>query len=247
MFFSRRTIKKLIGGYEDFKETWKLVMKKADKEMTKELALAVKFFLLRHPGNCFDEDCDHRTWSRAPLHIGAEAGQVTLCEFILQITEDKNPGARLEWTPLHEAASSGHLSICEMIMNEIEDKNPRANGGWTPLHDAAFYGHLPICSMIMDQMDEIQDKNPADDGGYTPLHAAAEGGHLETFKMILDKAGTVINPSDNGGWTPLHCAAFNGHKEMCKFIVDKVEEKNPEANDGQTPKDLMWNSICKDN
>ena len=44
MFFLRRIIKKLIGGYENFQETWKLVMKKADMEMMNELALAVKFF-----------------------------------------------------------------------------------------------------------------------------------------------------------------------------------------------------------
>ena len=91
MFFSRRISRKLIDGFVDFKETWKLVMKKADKEMTKELAHAVRFFLSKHPGNCLDENCNHRTLSYSPLHIGAEAGQATLCEFILQITKDKNP------------------------------------------------------------------------------------------------------------------------------------------------------------
>ena len=40
---------KLAVGNDDFKETWKLVMKKADFEMTNELALAVKNFLSNHP------------------------------------------------------------------------------------------------------------------------------------------------------------------------------------------------------
>ena len=78
VFFLRRIIKKLSGGFEDFKEAWKLVMQKADIEMIKELALAVKFFLSKHPGNCYEENCNHRTVSHSPLHIGAEAGQVTL-------------------------------------------------------------------------------------------------------------------------------------------------------------------------
>ena len=242
VFFSRRIIIKLIDGYVDFKDTWKFVMKKADIEMTKELALAVKFFLSQHPGNCFDENCNHRALSHSPLHIGALAGQVTLCEFILKITKDKNPRNINGWTPLlHAAAYSGHLLIYEMIMNEIQDKNPRNVSGWTPLHGAACSGHLPICEIIMN---EIQDKNPRNVSGWTPLHAAAHGGHLETFKMIMNKSGTDINPSTNEGWTPLHCAAAEGHKEMCKFIVDKVEEKNPETNGGLTPKDLMWKSIC---
>jgi hypothetical protein len=86
VFFSRRIIKKLIGGYVDFKDTWKLVMKKADIEMMNELALAINYFLSKHPKNCDKENCNHRAVSLSPLHIGAEAGQVSLCEFILKIT-----------------------------------------------------------------------------------------------------------------------------------------------------------------
>ena len=41
--------KKLAVGNDDFKETQKLVMKKADFEMTNELALAIKNFLSNHP------------------------------------------------------------------------------------------------------------------------------------------------------------------------------------------------------
>ena len=219
MFFLKRIIKKLIGGYENFQETWKLVMKKADMEMMNELALAVKLFLSQHPGNCYDENCKYRAVPRSPLHIAAEAGQVSLCEFILKITEDKNPGT----------------DNCEVV------DRYRYCEGWTPLHDAAFHGHLLICSMIMD---EIQDKNPGDEDGYTPLHAAAAGGHLETFKMIMDKARTEINPSDNEGWTPLHAAAKRGQREMCKFIADRIENKNPEDNDGVTPQELMWDNVC---
>ena len=37
MFFSRRIIKKLIGGYKDFKEAWKSFMKETNDEMTKEV------------------------------------------------------------------------------------------------------------------------------------------------------------------------------------------------------------------
>jgi len=89
VFYFRRIIKKLIIDYEDFKETWKLVMKKADIEMLKELSLVVKYFLSMHPENC--ENCNHRALSHSPLHIVAEAGNVSLCEFLLKITNDKNP------------------------------------------------------------------------------------------------------------------------------------------------------------
>ena len=80
-------------------------MKKADFEMTKELALAVKTFLSNHPGNCLKAFCKCRAMSFSPLHIAAEFGQVSLYEFILKVTKDKNPGLKngdVGWTPLHE-------------------------------------------------------------------------------------------------------------------------------------------------
>ena len=121
VFFSRRIIKKLIVDYEDFKETWKLVMKKADIDMLKELSLAVKDFLSKHPERC--EDCNHRALSHSPLHIGAEAGHVTLCEFILKITNDKNPKLKngdIGWTPLHEAAQVSFSSCQRELIKTVQ-------------------------------------------------------------------------------------------------------------------------------
>ena len=199
VFFFRRIIRKLIVDYEDFKETWKLVMKRADIEMLKELSLAVKDFLSKHPGRC--EDCNHRGLSHSPLHIGAYAGHVVLCKFILKITNDKNPKLKNEdigWTPLHGAAQCGHLLICRMIMNEIEDKNPRDASGWTLLHAAASGGQLETFKMIMNKVNDI---NPRDYEGWTPLHSAAQYGYREMCEFIADKVEDK-NPESDSGWTP---------------------------------------------
>ena len=200
VFFWRRIIKKLAVGNDDFKETWKLVMKKADFEITKELALAVKNFLSKHPGNC--SACKCREMSFSPLHIAAEFGQVSLCEFILKVTKDKNPGLKngdVGWTPLHEAAQQGHLLICYMIMNEIKDKNPKDVDGYTPLHAAASGGHLETFKVIMNKVGEI---NPRDNEGVTPLHFAAEYGHKDLCEFIADKVEEK-NPVADNGWTPM--------------------------------------------
>ena len=45
----RINLKKLICGYNDFKEAWKSVMEETNDEMTKELAIT--YFLLKHPAN----------------------------------------------------------------------------------------------------------------------------------------------------------------------------------------------------
>ena len=190
MFFLKRIIKKLIGGYENFQESWKLVMKKADMEMMNELTLAIKYFLSQHPVNCYDENCKHRAVPQSPLHVAAGAGQVSLFDFILKITKDKNPGMKSPddcegWTPLHEAALHGHLLICSMIMDEIQDKNPGDKEGFTPLHAAAEGGQLETFKMIMNKAGT--DINPSDNEGWTPLHAAAGDGHLMICSMITDE------------------------------------------------------------
>ena len=214
VFFWRRIIKKVVVGKEDFKETWKLVMKKADFEMTKELAFAVKGFLSYHPRNCLAEVCKHRAVSFSPLHIAARFGEVSLCEFILKITKDKNPGLKngdVGWTALHEAAQRGHLLISYMIMNELKDKNPKDVDGYTPLHAAASGGHLETFKMIMNKVGEI---NPKDNQGWTPLHSAAHNGHKDLCEFIADKLEEK-NPVDDRGWTPMELM----WNKICRFDV----------------------------
>ena len=47
---------------------------------------------------------------------------------------------------------------------------------------------------------------------------------------------------DYRGQTPLHAAADGGHLETYKIIMDKVEDKNSQANNGDTPLQLaFWN------
>ena len=83
IFYQRRILKKLIRGQEDFKDTWKLVMKKADIEMTKELASAVKYFLSKYSGDCdYLEDCRHRTEPFSLLHIGQQQPAVPSCLYV---------------------------------------------------------------------------------------------------------------------------------------------------------------------
>ena len=72
IFFWKRIITKLMGGYNDFKEVWRIVTIKAGLDRTKELADAVKFFLSVHPSQCKDKRCSHREIPFSPLHIAAQ-------------------------------------------------------------------------------------------------------------------------------------------------------------------------------
>ena len=216
-FYWTRVIRFYIENIDEFKETWKMVMEKTNSEMIKELGLAVKYFLNCHPFQCkLRENCIHRAISYSPLHIGAEAGKVSLCRFILGRVEDKNPKAveDSDWTPLHEAAQIGSLEICLMILDEINEKNPKLTNGTTPLHQAAKNGHLQVCQAIMDN---IEDKNPKANDGWTPLHSAAWKGHFQVYQAIMDKVEDK-NPEDYYGMTPLNLAESNGYTSIIYAI-----------------------------
>ena len=45
---------------------------------------------------------------RTPLHLAAEMGHFSICELLIEKSEDKNPIDHWEMTPLHYAARNNH-------------------------------------------------------------------------------------------------------------------------------------------
>ena len=196
----RMTLKKLICGYNNFKEAWKSEFQANNEEMIKELAIT--YFLLKHPAN---QDCKHRAVSHSPLHIAAESGQAFVCEFIMKITKYKSLSVMDQKKAKKKAKKKGNKA------EVVSDK------GWTQFYEAAVRGHLEIYQMIMWSLEisNFTDFHPRDDKGSTPLHLAAAQGQLETcrwmiYSLILNNV-IDINPSDHEGTTPLHLAVKNGH------------------------------------
>ena len=278
IFFWKRIIEKYLKqcvGYESMKKTWKKLMNQAGLEMIKKLGLAVKYLLIIHPLECkaFHDVCHHTSLPYFPLELASDVGDFSLCKFILENSEDKNPRNPVGWTGLHVAAQRGHLDICNLIMDNVCDKNPQDDSGSTPLHQAANNGHLQVCRAIMNNVKEknprakcgstplhdaaytgqtgichiimncLENKNPGANNNVTPLHLAAAKGHIRTYQAILSKLENKM-PRRDDGFSPLHDAALMGQVEMCKFIVkSNIEDKNPIDNLGLTPKQYLMQKV----
>ena len=242
-------------GFDRFKESWKMAIKKASKLLVREIGISLmkgltKFKTKSYSYNiCSDifiyrvnriDNLLYRTEKvilYSPLHFAVENGNATLCELILKRSNHKNPKAFGDWTPLHIVAKSGCFETFTAIITQTkDDKNPRDANGITPLHLAANAGHLEICQEILKNIDE---ENQGHDKYYdiTPFHLAAKMGHLRICEEIINNAKQykMKQPQDHSGLTPLHFAAFEGHLEICKTIMDNVEVKNPQNDFGTTP------------
>ena len=169
-----------------------------------------------------------------PLHNAAENGSFSICDLIVNHSDDKNLENNFGLTPLVLAAQNGHMNIVEMfIKGGINDEgcNPKNVFGNTPLHEAAKLGHLLVCQIIVEK---VKDVNPANNVGTTPLHLAAMNGHASICELIIRNAENK-NPTDGNGTTPLHTAAMFGNVDVTEVLLRKVEFKFPTNGFGMTP------------
>ena len=243
-FHQIRIIKETMKKFQELRQPWINVFKKANTETIMKLGLAVSHFYTQKGVKYLNYE------GITPLHIAAAEGNVLLYYMILEHaqnqdpiddmgfrpiilavgnghiemtkaimrkSEDKNPKAAYnDLTPLHAAAIFGHLEIFKVIMKEAKDKTPKDWGGWTPLHSAAFYGKMNICEAFFDY---LEGKNPRSTTCTTPHPFDGENGSKEIRKQILE--------SDDVVKTPLDYAFKNNHLDVCMLMLTKLKNKNP--------------------
>ena len=206
-----RIICKFNGNFVEFKESWRMVVKKASLETIKPLASLVQDFF------AYQSNRYTRQWH--PLHITAERGHIELCIEITKKTGDKNPPTSEGFTPFHLAAQEGHTELCRFFVENLEDKNPLDNVGYSVLHFACIKGHVKTYKFLTAY---FEDKNPRNNDGDTPLKLSARNGHVELCNFILRNV-TEKNPANNNGVTPLYSAAANGNFEIFKAILGTIQ------------------------
>ena len=220
-FYGIRVIKETLKKFHKLSETWLEVFKKANSNTIMELR------------KCFDQFYEGRRQKPhfekevTPLHVTADAGNITLYEAIHKLAKNKQPRTEDGFEPVVYAMNKGHVKMTEFIMQGLVDKNPISKNGFTALHRVAKYGHVEICETILQH---LEDKNPkCNYSDTTPLHVAASFGHFRLCELIT-KQIEEKNPRDVDGWTPLHEAAKHGHAKALETIMKSVQNKNPMSN-----------------
>ena len=178
-FFWIRILKRYQRHFNEFKESWKVLINKTSLEMVKHLALSTlqyfKIYPLINPYN-----------QLAPINIAVELNNVDLCKFIYEKTRNhKNPKDIHGMTPLHYAAMRGSFELCKLMLENIAMKNPVDNWGDTPLHYAVNYNRFEICQLFIDNIKDIPIYNGLN--WETAKNYARSLGHNKILKLLKDK------------------------------------------------------------
>ena len=203
----------------EFKREWRQILVKIPLEILKNLANGV-FNFVRNGNSC----------QYSPLHAavqyGCINGDLSVFQYILARTGNKNPKDSQGLTPLHIAVQLSNLEITKQILKKLNGKIPSK----TLHHCAAKNGDLNMFKTLFDHFtDKTQQSN-----GVTPLYYAAQYGRLDICKFIVSNSSQLSSKYKSGD-TPLHIAAKEGHLEVCKLLFKKMKIKNPENESGKTP------------
>ena len=154
------------------------------------------------------------------MHIASAQEDLDLCQKIAEITEEKNPKLKDNWTPLHFVSQSGNFEIFKFLSKNLHDRNPGTDIGITPLHLCAKNGNLEIYKFICKT---AMDKNPAMDADITPLHLAAQYNQIKVCEFICENVQNVSPKTGRTGGmfsslTPMNLAINRVNVKVVKTI-----------------------------
>ena len=145
-FHQIRIITETVKKFQELRQPWINVFKKANTETIMQLGCAVSQF--------YTQGVKYLNYEGiTPLHSAAAEDNVLLYDMILEHAQNQDPIDDKGYGPMILAVGNGHIEMTKAIMRKSEDKNPKAAyNDLTPLHAAAISGHLEIFKMILKEI-----------------------------------------------------------------------------------------------
>ncbi|XP_027200011.2 LOW QUALITY PROTEIN: uncharacterized protein LOC113794122 [Dermatophagoides pteronyssinus] len=158
---------------------------------------------------------------QTPLHLAAEAGQLAVCETLLELKADALAIDNHSQTPLHLAAEHDHSEVVKLFLKHKPDllSVPNRNG-YTCAHIAAAKGSVAVIKELMRLNQDSVINARISKTKSTTLHLAAEGGHVEVVRTLL-QAGAKATDENAEGYTALHLAAKKGHVNVLRALKEQ--------------------------
>jgi len=182
------------------------------------------------------------------LHIAAQAGQLTVAQFLLANGAEVDALDSENRSPLHRAALYGHKSLVELLLANKASVDGKFTASSTPLHLAAANGHKLVAAVLLAHGANVNARTGI---GWTPLHEATVNGNKAVAEILLEhkadvnaaSTGTGSSPVNYApGSTPLHLAASKGDAGMVEWLCANGADVNVKDAWEKTP---LLNAVSK--
>ena len=207
---------KVIHKYDHYayEEHWEIFEKVYQCQRDKKVVQKITKILVWYDVTFVVEDGFYAT---PLLHCSAKSPENL--DFILSISENKNPSIGGDISILHEAAKLGQLESVKVITKYLENKNPDVDGhGITPF-DYALHGEEDLNSTsCLEYLIPFASATEILHG----IEDAARLGYLETLKIIIshmEERGSRL--TDGVLFVPLLACLRQDHLECFKLLIPK--------------------------
>ncbi len=154
----------------------------------------------------------------------AQAGDVSLCELLINIGAGVHIPDNFGTTAIMEAARWGHVPVCELLLQFGADINATNDVGETPLMIAISAGKVDVYHLLIEQGADMTLRNIFD----SPLTLAIEKNNMAVCKSLLSN-GDLIESTDLHGETALFYAIRFQYYDICELLLQSganVDQKN---------------------
>jgi ankyrin repeat protein len=137
-FHQIRIINETVKKFQELRQPWINVFKKANTETIMKLGRTVNQFYTQKGVKCLNYE------GVTPLHVAAAENNISLYDMILENAQNKDPIDDVGFRPILLAVVNGHIEMTKAMMKRCENKNAKIPSGLTLLHKAAIEGQFEI-------------------------------------------------------------------------------------------------------
>ncbi|HZS45641.1 MAG TPA: ankyrin repeat domain-containing protein [Blastocatellia bacterium] len=161
-------------------------------------------------------------YSRTPLHIAAEKGNLAIADYLLGKGADIDAQDNALNTPLFSALLGSQPEMVSFLLAKGADFRLQSGTG-SILRVAALIGDVDVVRMLINKG---ADPNSKDNTGVMPLHSAVLPKiRPDTLKpvveLLISKGAEIEAREDSDGMTPLLVAGKQSSIEAIELLIDK--------------------------